>query len=53
LDFHRTNRAVHTPSSGQVRRPINRDGIGRWKPYEEWLEPLRSALADLAERYEN
>ena len=27
LDFHRTKRAIRTPSAAQVRRPINPDGI--------------------------
>ncbi|RKF21702.1 sulfotransferase family protein [Altericroceibacterium spongiae] len=45
LDFHRTERAVRTASSEQVRRPINRSGVGAWKPYEPWLGPLRDALA--------
>ncbi|MCJ1962674.1 tetratricopeptide repeat-containing sulfotransferase family protein [Novosphingobium mangrovi (ex Hu et al. 2023)] len=44
LDFHKTDRAVRTASSEQVRRPISRSGVGAWKPYEEWLGPLRSAL---------
>ena len=46
LDFHRTRRSVRTPSSEQVRRPINRDGIDRWRAYEPWLGPLRAALGD-------
>ena len=46
LDFHANERAVHTISAGQVRKPINRDGIGQWKPYEQWLGPLRDALGD-------
>ena len=49
LDFHQTKRAVRTASSEQVRRPINRDGIGQWRPFEPWLEPLRRALGDLNE----
>ncbi|MDG2005432.1 MAG: sulfotransferase, partial [Novosphingobium sp.] len=48
LDFHRTERAVRTASSEQVRRPINREGVGSWKPYEPWLNPLREALGSLA-----
>lgn len=48
LDFHRNRRAVHTASSEQVRRPINRDGVGRWQPYAAWLGPLREALGDVA-----
>ena len=48
LEFHRNERTVHTASSEQVRRPINRDGVGQWKPYAEWLGPLREALGPLA-----
>ena len=48
LEFHKTERRVHTASSEQVRRPINRDGVDQWKPYSEWLGPLREALGSLA-----
>lgn len=51
LDFHRTERAVATASSEQVRRPLNRDGIGAWRKYEPWLEPLVEALGDLLQTY--
>ena len=44
LDFHRTDRAVRTASSAQVRRPINRSGQNAWKPYAAWLGDLREAL---------
>ena len=47
LDFHKTDRAVRTASSEQVRRPLNRSGQGAWKPYDPWLGPLREALGDL------
>lgn len=43
------HRSIRTPSAEQVRRPINREGIGIWKPYAEWLGPLRDALGPLAE----
>ena len=33
LRFHENNRAVRTASSEQVRRPINRDGVERWRAY--------------------
>lgn len=49
LDFHKMDRVVRTPSSEQVRRPLNRDGMGTWKPYSEWLGPLRTTLGALAE----
>ena len=51
LEFHRSERAVRTASSEQVRRPINRDGVGQWMPFEPWLGPLRAALGDLPETY--
>ena len=41
---HETRRAVRTPSAQQVRRPINRDGITKWRPYEPHLGPLKQAL---------
>lgn len=44
LAFHETKRAVRTASSEQVRRPINREGIGQWRAYEPWLDPLKQAL---------
>lgn len=51
LDFHRNTRAVHTPSSQQVRRPINRDGLDTWRRYEPWLGPLKEALGPVLEAY--
>ncbi|HEX9964414.1 MAG TPA: sulfotransferase [Allosphingosinicella sp.] len=44
LRFHENRRAVRTASSEQVRRPINRDGLDRWRDYEPWLAPLEAAL---------
>jgi tetratricopeptide (TPR) repeat protein len=49
LDFHRLDRVVRTPSSEQVRRPLNRDGMEIWRPYSQWLDPLREVLGDLAQ----
>lgn len=51
LDFHRTERAVHTPSAEQVRRPINRDGVDNWRPYRQWLDPLESAFGSTLDRW--
>jgi tetratricopeptide (TPR) repeat protein len=48
LRFHENSRAVHTPSAQQVREPINRNGLHRWRHYEPWLEPLKSELGVLA-----
>jgi predicted Zn-dependent protease len=44
LEFHRTERAVRTASSEQVRRPIYREGLDHWRNYEPWLGPLAEAL---------
>jgi len=44
LDFYKTDRAVRTASSEQVRKPINRSGQHAWKPFEPWLDPLKDAL---------
>ncbi len=44
LDFHANERSVRTISAGQVRQPINRRGLDQWKPYEQWLGPLKRAL---------
>ena len=51
LSFHETRRSVRTPSSEQVRQPISRDGLTRWRQYEPWLRPLTVALGDAIDRY--
>ena len=47
VEFHKTQRAVHSASSEQVRRPINRDGVDQWRHFEPWLGPLKQALRPL------
>lgn len=49
LRFYESKRTVRTPSSEQVRRPLNRQGMGAWKPYAQWLGPLREALGPFAD----
>jgi tetratricopeptide (TPR) repeat protein len=44
LAFHESRRNVKTPSYDQVRRPIYRSSVGRWKRYEKFLGPLITAL---------
>lgn len=44
LRFHENKRLVATASQSQVRRPIYRDSIERWRHYEKHLGPLRDAL---------
>lgn len=49
LNFHKLERVVRTPSAEQVKRPLNRQGMDVWKPYSQWLRPLRDALGPLAD----
>ncbi|PAL22301.1 tetratricopeptide repeat-containing sulfotransferase family protein [Sphingopyxis sp. GW247-27LB] len=51
MAFHANARAVRTASSEQVRRPINRDGVGQWQAYDAWLDPLREALGPVLGAY--
>ena len=51
LAFHRSRRAINTPSSEQVRQPIFREGLSQWRHYECWLNPLRETLGDAIVRY--
>lgn len=51
MDFHKTARPVRTASSEQVRQPINRDGVGAWRPFEAWLGPMKDALGDVLTAY--
>lgn len=53
LQFHQTRRTVATPSSEQVRRPINDEGVNRWRNYEPWLGPLKAALGPVLDAYPN
>lgn len=39
LAFERNTTPVSTPSAAQVRRPIYRDSVARWKSHEKALEP--------------
>ncbi len=49
--FYETERAVRTPSSEQVRRPIYQEGLEQWRNFEAHLEPLKRALGPVLERY--
>ena len=44
ITFYETDRSVRTASSEQVRRPINKEGMERWKPYSNHLKPLVASL---------
>jgi Sulfotransferase family len=44
LDFYQINRPVRTASAKQVRQPIYKHAIGRWRVYEAYLGPLLTEL---------
>ena len=44
ITFYETDRSVRTASSEQVRKPINKSGMDRWKPYAKNLKKLISNL---------
>lgn len=41
LAFHSNAAPVSTPSAAQVRRPMYRDSVARWKHHADALEPVR------------
>jgi hypothetical protein len=51
LEFYKTERAVRTPSSEQVRRPIYREATEEWRAYEPHLGPLKKALGPVLDAY--
>jgi hypothetical protein len=44
LKFYESDQIVNTASFKQVRNPINKSGLDRWKKYEKYLEPAITAL---------
>jgi tetratricopeptide (TPR) repeat protein len=53
LRFYENTRAVRTASSQQVRKPIFREGMDRWRDYEPWLTPLKQALGPVLDAYQH
>ena len=47
LAFHKTDRPIKTASVAQVREPIYRKALDRWRNYEGHLAPLLDALGDI------
>jgi tetratricopeptide (TPR) repeat protein len=47
LSFYKNSRPVNTASGVQVRKPVFRSSLQRWRSYESDLGPLLSALGDL------
>ncbi len=53
LNFHESRRVVRTASLEQVRRPIYKSSVGKWRKFQPHLQALSQDLADLIDRYEN
>lgn len=51
LEFHKTERAVRTPSSEQVRQPIYRQATDEWQKYDAHLGPLKAVLGGVLDAY--
>ncbi|MCH7822137.1 MAG: sulfotransferase [Proteobacteria bacterium] len=57
VDFHKTDRAVKTASSEQVRQPIYTGAMGTWRRYEQhlslWQEQLGYIIDELPKATRN
>jgi tetratricopeptide (TPR) repeat protein len=47
LEFHRNERPVRTASLSQVRQPIYRRSLARWRHYQNALQPLFTQLEEM------
>ena len=48
LDYQALDRPVFTSSNTQVRQPLYKTSVEKWKHYEPYLQPLIEGLGDLA-----
>ena len=53
LNFHETDRPVRTASASQVRQPVYKTSMNRWRKYEPYLAPLLAELGPLVKAYED
>ena len=44
VDFHKSERPIKTASVAQVRKPIYKTSVQRWKRYGDGLQPLVDAI---------
>lgn len=51
VDFHKTERAIRTPSAEQVRQPIYKSGMEQWQYFADYLGPLETALGPALKNY--
>ena len=47
LDFQKNKRVVRTASAAQVRQPLFRSSLQRWRRYESHISPLLRELGDI------
>jgi hypothetical protein len=52
LDFHKSARAVQTPSRWQVRQPLYSHSVGRWRNYASQLPELETAFPGSGTHYD-
>ena len=52
VDFHKSDRPVKTASVAQVRKPIYKTSVQRWKKYGDGLQPLVDAIGGKPEKTE-
>jgi hypothetical protein len=45
LRFQSNDRAVHTPSKWQVRQPMYRSSVEKWRRFENHLAPIAEKIA--------
>ena len=50
VDFHKSDRPVKTASVAQVRKPIYKTSVQRWKKYGPGLQPLVDAIGGKPEK---
>jgi hypothetical protein len=41
---HARTKRVNSPSQAEVKKPVYRTAVGRWRNYEKYLEPYVSGL---------
>jgi hypothetical protein len=44
MHFYRNKRFVKTPSYDQVRQPVYKSSVGRWRNYQPFIAPLKESL---------
>jgi len=52
LDFHRNPNPMRTASALQVRQPLYRTSVDRWRQHRDILQPLYEEINDVVELYE-